>query len=400
TGYSSRISGISPEISKCKELRMLTVGNNLVTDLPESLSELPNLTDIELYNLHMKQIPECITRMNTLVAVNFSRIKGLDYPKFMDSFERFCASGSKATLQILYMNENGLTTLPANLANLTNLGLLDLSANKIESLPMLGKEVALIQCLLNDNKIKHIPDNWFTTDDLEKLLADNNQLTTFPNLFSSKSKFQIEEVSLEGNQIASFTDQFRGVNIEVLNLNSNKLTSLPEEFSKTTSIVNFLRVSNNLIDTISDASIADFKTLKALEMKGNNLKYVTGAFNVETLPYLTGLDLSYNNFSRFPYSVLYCQLAELRISNQFDPATGKRSLKEWPDGVDKQPTLRVLDVHGNDMRSVLNFPVLLNYLDIHDNPNMSITVPEVILYRIMTGQFKFLFDENQDIKGI
>ncbi|MGL5732251.1 MAG: DUF4458 domain-containing protein, partial [Bacteroidales bacterium] len=132
TGYSSRITGISPEISKCKELRMLTVGNNLVTDLPESLSELQNLTDIELYNLNMTQIPECITRMNTLVAFNFSRIKGLNNAKFMDSFERFCASGSKATLQILYMNENGLTTLPANLANLTNLGLLDLTANKIE----------------------------------------------------------------------------------------------------------------------------------------------------------------------------------------------------------------------------------------------------------------------------
>ncbi|MGL5787126.1 MAG: DUF4458 domain-containing protein [Bacteroidales bacterium] len=400
TGYSSRITGISPEIAKCKELSILTVANNLVTDLPESLSELPNLTDIELYNLNMTQIPECITRMNTLVAFNFSRIKGLNYPKFMDSFERFCASGSKATLQILYMNENSLTTLPANLANLTNLGLLDLSANKIETLPMLGKDVSLIQCLLNDNRIKHIPDDWFVTEDLEKLLADNNQLTTFPNLFSATSKFQVEEVSLEGNKIASFTDQFRGVNIEVLNLNSNKLTSLPEEFSATASIVNFLRVSNNEIDTITEASIADFKPLKALELKGNKLKSVISEFNVETLPYLTGLDLSYNNFARFPYSVLYCQLAELRISNQFDPATGKRSLKEWPDGVDKQPTLRVLDVHGNDMRKVLNFPVLLNYLDIHDNPNMSITVPEVILYRIITGQFKFLFDENQDIIGI
>ncbi|MGL5787229.1 MAG: DUF4458 domain-containing protein [Bacteroidales bacterium] len=397
TGYSNRITGISPEISKCKQLSVLTVANNLVTDLPESLSELPNLTDLELYSLSMTQIPECVTRMENLVAFNFSRIKGLDYPKFMDSFERFCESGSNKTMQILYMNENSLTTLPENLSKMVNLGLLDFSANKIETLPMLGPDVSLVQCLLNDNKIKHIPDNWFVTDDLEKLLADNNQITTFPNLFSSKSKFQVEEVSLEGNQISSFSDNFKGVNIEILNLNANKLTKFPEEFSKTTSTVNFLRMTNNQIDSISPASIEDFKSLSALEMKGNNLKYIPAEFDLKTLPYLTGLDLSFNSFARFPYAVLYCQLAELRISDQYDRQTGKKSLREWPEGVDQQPTLRVLDISNNDIRKVSNFPVMLNYLAIQGNTNISITVPYDIFREMLEGTFKLLFDEDQDV---
>lgn len=400
TGYSSRITGISPEIAKCKELTMLSVANNLVTELPETLDQLENLTDLELYNLNMTELPACVTRMKGLVALNFSRIKGLDKAKFISSFEKFFDSPSNKTLQLIYLNENFLTELPSNMNKLVNLGLLDISANKVSALPMLGKDVSLVQCLLNDNQITSIPDNWFTTDDLEKMLVDNNRLTVFPNMFASKSRFQVEELSFEGNQITRFPDQFKGVNVEILNLNANKLTKFPEVFSETESTVNFLRVSNNKIDSISPSSIENFKSLSALEMMGNNLKYVPKTFDVERLPYLTGLDISYNTFSQFPYTVLYCQLAELRISNQYDRVTGKKCLKEWPMNIDKQPTLRVLDIHGNDVRNVLNFPVLLNFLDIHDNPNISITVPEVILYRLLTGQFKLLFDENQDVKGL
>lgn len=398
TGYSSRITGISPEIAKCKDLTMLSVANNLVKDLPETLDQLENLTDLELYNLEMNDIPACVTRMKGLVALNFSSIKGLDKAKFVSSLEKFCDSPSKKTLQLIYLNENLLTDLPSNMGNLVNLGLFDVSANRITALPMLGKDISLVQCLLNENKITTIPDNWFTPDDLEKFLAENNLLTTFPNIFSAKSRFQVEEVSLEGNQISKFSDNFSGVNIEKLNMNSNKLTKLPVEFTKTESIISFLRVSNNEIDSIPPASVEKFKSITALEMTGNRLKYVPSNFNVENMPYLDGVDLSYNHFARFPYDVLYCPLAQLRISNQFDPATGKKTLKEWPLNIDKQPTLRVLDVHGNDMRNVQSFPVMLNYLDIHGNPNISISVPQEILRRIMQGSFKLLFEEDQDVK--
>lgn len=400
TGYSNRITGISEEIGKCKELNFISVANGLVTDLPKSLTALENLTDIEIYNCTMSDMPACITEMEHVVALNFSNIKGLDLEKFSTSLTKFFDSPSKETMQLIYLNENKLTSLPANLKNLKNLGLLDIASNHITTLPELGNDVSLVQCLMSDNRITAIPDSWFVTDDLEKLLADNNQITVFPDMFSSTSKFQIEEVSMEGNKISSFPSTFKGVNIEQLNLNANKFTKLPEEFSKTKSVVNFLRVSNNEIDSVSPGAIEDFRSLQALEMMGNRLKYMPSEFSVEKLPYLTGIDLSYNQFARFPYSILYCNLAELRISNQYDRATGKKTLKEWPDNVDKQPTLRVLDIHGNDVRNVRNFPILLNYLDIHDNPNISITVPEVILYRLMTGQFKFLFDKEQDIKGI
>ena len=398
TGYSSRITGISPEIAKCKQLSMLSIANNLVKDLPETMDQLENLTDLELYNLEMKEIPAVVTRLKGLIAFNFSKIKGLDKAKFMSSMEKFCDSPSKNTLQLIYLNENLLTELPSNIGNLVNLGLFDVSSNRISTLPMFGKEVSLVQCLLNDNLITSIPDNWFVTDDLEKLLADNNKITSFPNLFSAKSRFQVEEVSLEGNLISKFADTFKGVNIETLNLNSNKLTQLPVEFSKTESTVNFLRVSNNEIDSIPPASIEKFRSLSALEIMGNHLKYVPSNFNVESMPYLDGLDLSYNHFERFPYDVLYCPLAQLRISNQFDRQTGKKTLKEWPANIDKQPTLRVLDVHGNDIRNVLNFPVMLNYLDIHGNPNISITVPYDIFREMLEGTFKLLFDEDQDVK--
>lgn len=400
TGYSNRITGISEAIGKCKNLSMLSIANGLITELPSSLADLDNLTDLEIYSVTMPDIPECVTRMKSLVAFNFSRIKGLDNAKFIKSFAALCDGPAKATIQMIYMNENLLTELPANLGNLKNLGLLDFSTNRITKLPPLGKDVSLVQLLIDDNRVTEIPENWFNPDDLEKFSADNNQITVFPNMFSAKSLYQVEELNLEGNKINRFADGFKGINVEKLNLNSNKFTKLPVEFANTGSTVNFLRLGNNQIDSIPPASITNFKSLKALEILGNKLKYIPYQFNVENMPYLTGVDLSFNQFARFPYNVLYCQLAELRIASQFDYTTGKKSLTEWPDNIEQQPTLRVLDISSNDVRTVKNFPVMLNYLDIHGNPNIRITVPESILYRIMVDQFKFIFDKDQDIQGI
>ncbi|MEG1586276.1 MAG: hypothetical protein RR346_05320, partial [Bacteroidales bacterium] len=64
------------------------------------------------------------------------------------------------------------------------------------------------------------------------------------------------------------------------------------------------------------------------------------------------------------------------------------------------PTLRVFDISGNDIRNVGSFPLLLNMLNIQDNPNIYITVPELILYRMITGSFLLLFDEDQHVEGI
>ena len=52
---------------------------------------------------------------------------------------------------------------------------------------------------------------------------------------------------------------------------------------------------------------------------------------------------------------------------------------------------------GNDFRIVTNFPENLTTLDVRDNPNIRMTIPSYIAYKIRQGLYVLLCDESQDI---
>ncbi|XP_013381923.1 CCR4-NOT transcription complex subunit 6-like [Lingula anatina] len=61
-------------------------------------------------------------------------------------------------LTSLYLNDNNLTRLPADICRLQNLVYLDLSANKLRSLPAeLGDMITLRELLLNNNYLRSLP---------------------------------------------------------------------------------------------------------------------------------------------------------------------------------------------------------------------------------------------------
>ncbi|MEG0993665.1 MAG: DUF4458 domain-containing protein [Bacteroidales bacterium] len=398
---SNRITGISDAIGKCKELSYLSVANGLVKELPASLATLENLTDLEIYKCPMTEFPACVLEMKHLVAFNFSGNSRVNSTDITAALERFFDGEAQNTMQLLYLTDNGLEQLPANLANMSGLTLLDVANNRLTSVPFLGKEVAYIQCFLDHNRLTEIPEGWFHTDDLEKISFHNNQLTTFPNMFNAQSVYQIEEVDLSGNHISKMPANFKGIHAEVLNLNENRFEEFPVEFSESASIFNFLRISNNRIQTISEEAIANLKQLKALECTGNKLSALPATFDVIRFPNMTAVDISYNQFAEFPFAVLNVQLlTELRISNQMNHDTGKKVLRKWPTGIDEHPALRVLDLSSNDLGNVAKFPTLLNMLNIQDNPNIYITVPQDILYRMINGTFVLYFDKDQNVDGI
>lgn len=395
---SNRITGISEKIANCKQITQISIANGLIKDLPASLSELPNLTDLEIYNSPVTDIPASVLELPNLVLFNFSSNLNVQEDKLQNSLRALFDGPSKEKLQILYLNELNLQSLPDNLNNLTHIGLFDVSSNKIRRLPMLGEKIAFVQCHINDNKIESIPDNWFFTDDLETMTASNNQLTEFPNLFSAESIYKIEALDFSANKINKFAPGFKGLHAEKLNLSSNLFTEFPVELSETKSKFQFIQISNNQIDTIKPEALTNLKGLEALECTGNKLSRMPLEFNAEVFPYLNGIDISYNNFSTFPEHILnVTALGQVRISNQLDPKTGRRILKDWPESIAKHPGIRVFDISGNDIHNVKNFPMLMNYLDIHNNPNIFMIVPSIIVNRILIQQFRLLADEEQNV---
>lgn len=401
------ITGISPQIGKCQSLSAVFIANGKITGLPEEFGTLQNLTDLEIYNTPLEQFPDCLAELPNLVLLNFTRNLTIKPADMTAGLSRLFAGKSQNKLQIVYLNYNDLEEMPDNMDKLSVLGLLDLAYNKIKTLKSLTRNVALIQVFLDCNLIAAIPDDFCKTDDLEKFSASTNQIQEFPSTFSH-TKYKASSIDLSDNKMTHFAPGFTGVDVETLNISFNRLgygktvkgkKAMPEELSKYDCEINYLLISNNELDTLQPASFKGLKQLVALECMGNNLRYIPVEFRTEYLPYLTGVDFSFNSFVTFPTLVLNIStLNQLRLPGQRD-AEGRRTLKNWPYNMEKHFSLRVLDVSYNDIRKTGSVSTLLNYLDVRENPNIDLTLPDVLCSRYSAGLFAFFYDDTQYIQG-
>lgn len=409
--YTNSITGISPEIGKCKALSTLFVANGLVKELPVELGSLENLTDIEIYNCPlMEKFPACFKSLPNLVALNFSLMPKMDPNSLYEGMSELFNSPTAKYLQILYCSEANMDRQPANMEKLIKLGLLDFSYNNLRTIYPLTNKVSPVQVFFDYNKIEHLPDDFCNIDDIETFVMTGNKMKVFPNTFNkNKSVFKLKNVDFSENQLETFSPNFEGVNIEQLNLNFNNFGkantlsgkgTFPSQLSNTESIVNFLQIGNNHIDTLSYQSLENLTMVVAIDLKGNRLKFMPGQMYTANFPLLTGLDISLNSFEIFPVNVLNMStLSQLRIQGQTD-ARGRRSLKDWPYMIEKHYTLRVLDMSNNDLRTQSSsFPVLLNVFNVSDNPNISISIDEVGCDKILQGRMTFIYDLEQDIQG-
>ena len=414
---SNRITGISERIGELAgTLTMVYIANGFIEELPESFGKLENLTDLEIYNCRVTTFPEQLKELPNLVSLNFSMNGNLDLESTYKNLDDFFTNGkSQGTVQLLYLNDDKLIKLPPSISNMKKLGMLDLAYNKLVELPALGN-VSPVQFMVDCNELGNdknvstpIPNNFCITDDLELFSASCNKLKKFPVLLSNMKndgKYSIEEIDLSVNQIDGFEPGFKGVRAEKLNLCSNKFTKLPTEFSEYSSVINFLRLSYNEITEVPFESFKNLKALEALELAGNKIKSMPNEFNSEYLPHFSGIDLSQNRFDAFPVNILYVNsLNQLILNSQgyyTDAAQKKfkRTLVEWPTGLDQHMALKILEVSGNDLRMIQTFPDNLNKFDVSDNPNIKMTVPSAIIARINDGSFLLVYDETQDITNV
>lgn len=410
---ANRITGISPEIGKLTNLQELYIANTLITKLPIELQNLSNLTDLELFNNPFEEMDgDIFKNMTELVAVNFDSFYRLSQSQIQAMLDKMCDYCPH--IQLLYMNRMGLEKLPDNLNKLTDLRLLDVNFNKIASVESI-KPIAPIQLMMNYNKLKELPADFINVSDLELFCVTDNQLEQFPVVLSNKGgNFTIEEVDLTGNRIRGFQPGFHGIKAEKLKMGFNHIVrdknltgkvEFPTEFSDTQSEINYLVFSANNIDTIRNAAVANIKNLQALDISVNNLTALPTYFNSERYPYLNAVDASHNRFTRFPESILnVSSLSQLFLADQgyyIDEAETQwlRTMTNWPDYLHQHGSLTNLDVKGNDIRNVINFPVNLTTLNVKDNPHIRMRVPQWIIYKMEQGLFVLYYDEGQDIKA-
>ena len=130
------------------------------------------------------------------------------------------------TVRVLNLSSNKLTTLPAEIGNLTSLQQLILRSNELTTLPAeIGNLTSLEKLYLSSNKLTTLPAEIVNLTSLRVLSLYNNELTTLPA------------------EIVNLTS------LRVLDLSDNELTTLPAEIGNLTSLQQLI-LSNNKLRTL------------------------------------------------------------------------------------------------------------------------------------------------------
>ncbi len=425
---TNQITGISKALMRCTKLSQFFIANSPITsdnffvdDIDEnhkyaaeedtwSWENFTELTDIEIYNCtEMNSLPmDMLSKLPELQILNIACLKGISGEQLLADWIEFIEGNSGSKIQGIYMGYNNLEEFPEckYLAKMKKLGLLDCSNNKIRKLHAFGKDINLAKVYLDYNKITRIPqiNGYFCGyTQMESFSASHNDIEVFPDIFDANSAHVFQSLDFSDNKICEFEngEKFRGINAQQINLSKNCLEIFPKVLFSTGSPMSYLILSGNGMKEIPDGSLKGENAymLEAIDLSYNKLSKLSDDFYARNLPYLTGIDLSYNCFDKFPTEPLSNPgLVRYFIRYQSD-ANGNRCLREWPTGLWQHIGLRYFFIGGNDLRKIDDTaPYNLFYFEISDNPNITINVSDICDY-IYYGYYMLIYDKTQDIRG-
>ncbi len=400
------LKSLPAEIGNLTKLEYLYIANGEIEELPAEISKLENLTDIEIYNCpKMKRFPMALTEMKNIISLNISNNRQWSAEEIYNGLNGLATGPSKEKIQILYARQNSLEELPESFRNMKKLGLLDLAYNKISKIHPFGKDVIPVQLYLDNNLLTEIPVDatgvFCGFDDTETISIRSNKLTEFPNIFTSKTQFIIGSVDVSFNQITGFPADFKGVNAETLTLASNPIKAFPKSLGETDSQCAYIIMRGCEVEEFEegafDGKYSHYFT--SFDLSYNKLTKLPNDFTADKIPYLYGLDISFNSFTTVPRQPFNCSgLTVYAIRCQRDK-DGDRCLKTWPEGVYQHTGLRALFLGSNDIRKVDDTisPDIFT-LDIADNPNITFNASDICAYW-KAGLYNLIYDKTQTIVG-
>ena len=431
---TNKITGISKALMRCTKLENFFIANspiqadNFCTQLLDDAEEsayrkayeeeendwswenFTMLTDMEIYNCkELTTLPmNMLAELPELQMLNIACNQNITGDKLLENWNDFIDGKSGEKIQVLYMGYNKLTEMPehAQLKKMVKLGLIDLTNNSIQKANAFGKEINLSKVYLDYNQIDEIKtdvDGYFCGYyDMELFTCTHNKLKKLPNIFNAKSKYIIGSVDFTDNQITEIEESHNGVNTGELNLSYNKLKRFPARLIKAGSPLRYLILQANGMETFKEGDMIgpNSHLMTSIDLQFNKLSEIPFKdFLPENVPYLYGVEFSYNRFSEFPVAPLNCNgLTMFSIRKQRDEK-GNACLSQWPTGLYKCPSLTAFFIGENDLRKIEDtISPYIRIFEIKGNPNISIDLSTVCPY-IQAGQYQLFYDKTQNIQG-
>ena len=144
--------------------------------------------------------------------------------------------GQLSQLETLWLNDNQLTALPPEIGQLSQLHSLYLHINRLTALPPeIGQLSQLRELRLGSNQLTALPSEIGQLSQLQTLWLNNNRFTAVPSEIGQLSKLQT--LYLDSNQLTALVPEIGPLSqLRELDLSNNQLTALPSEIEQLTQL--------------------------------------------------------------------------------------------------------------------------------------------------------------------
>lgn len=237
-------------------------------------------------------------------------------------------------LQALDLHGNMLREIPSGLRRLQQITKLNLSRNKLT------------------NGALEIISQMSSLKDLK--LAENGLEGVLPGCIGSLS--QLEILELQGNKLSSLPDELQElVHIRTLNITGNHFRTLPMTVLTAIPVIELLASKNALNGSLFRDSMDQAPYLQILDVSSNAITALCET-NTMLMPALKTLNISNNRFASLPDISSWTELITL--------LAGENKLSKLPDGFTTLQNLRSADFTGNDLTKLDERIALMEGLEI------------------------------------
>lgn len=188
------LTNLPDSVDRLTQLTKLNLMDNQLTNLPESIGRLSKLTELDVSCNILSSLPENIRELSFLKVLNLSSNKLTSLP------ESICELPRLTKLEVAC---NRLACLPESIGNLARLTVLDVSTNKLTSLPESIRELSeLTNLWLHGLKLQEVPDGIQQLSKLNVLDISSNPLKILPDWLGDLT--ELYKLNLSDLQLTEF----------------------------------------------------------------------------------------------------------------------------------------------------------------------------------------------------
>ncbi|MCJ1484060.1 hypothetical protein MMC06_004228 [Schaereria dolodes] len=326
-----------------------------LTSIPEEVLRMYDQDAVDTGGIPWYETVD-LTRL--LAADNeLGRLPDTAFPDSLSHADIKSYSNIFAGIEFLDLHGNILTSLPVGLRCLQDLTSLNLSKNRVsnDSLSLIGEIRSLKELRLAENVLSGpLPEDLCNLSHLQILDLQANKITSLPKAFGQL--FDLRKIDIS----------------------ANKLTSLPPACLTMASLVELNASRNTLGPVLVPSSIGRLAKLQMLDVSSNILRALVEGGNLE-LPSIETVNISKNRFTELPNVSSWTHTSTL-IANE-------NQLSSLPDTFYDLKNLKTVDLSGNSMSKVderFGSMNKLSLLRINSNPLrerkfLSMGTPDILL---------------------